>query len=384
MKIAVLKERRPGEARVAASPDMVKRLDALGVAMAVEAGAGVRSGFADEALAAAGARLAGDAAETLREARMVFKVNRPLPASERARGELEAIPAGSTLIGMLDPLAHREQFAAYAAKGLTVLAMELVPRIGRAQSVDALSSQASLAGYRAVLDACAHYMRAMPLMMTAAGTLAPARVLVLGAGVAGLQAIATARRLGAVVSAFDVRAAAREQVESLGGSFIEVGGDGDGETAAGYAREMDEDYKGRQALAIAEALKKTDICIATAQIPGAPAPKLVTVAMVKEMKPGSVIVDLATESGGNCEATRYDEVANVDGVAVIGFANMPARIAGAASQLYARNLFNLVEPFVERATGAIALDFDDPVIAGCCAMRDGRLVHPLLNGPERE
>jgi len=380
MNVAILKERRPGETRVAASPDMVKKLAALGVSVAVETGAGIASGVPDEAFAEAGARIAGDAADTLAAADMVLKVRRPLLASEGDVDELHLIPDGAVLVGLINPLVQRAQFDAYASKGLTVLAMELVPRISRAQSMDALSSQANLAGYKAVLDACIYYKRVMPLMMTAAGTLAPAKVLVLGAGVAGLQAIATARRLGAVVSAFDVRPAVKEQVQSLGASFVEVEGAADAETSGGYAREMDEDYKRRQAEAIGEAIRKSDICITTAQIPGRPAPRLVTAAMVAAMKPGSVVVDLAADSGGNCELTQADKVVSVDGRTIVGFANMAARIATDASQLYARNLLNLVLPFIEKDSGALVLDFDDEVIAGCCAMRDGQLVHPMLTG----
>ena len=255
------------------------------------------------------------------------------------------------LVGLLDPLGAPDQFRAYAARGLTVLAMELVPRIGRAQSIDALSSQANLAGYKAVLDACIHYRRAMPLMMTAAGTLAPAKVLVVGAGVAGLQAIATARRLGAVVSALDVRPAVKEQVESLGASFVEVEGGEDSETAGGYAREMDEAYRRRQAEALAAALARSDICIATAQTPGKPAPMLITEEMALAMKPGSVIVDLAVEGGGNCALTERDKVVEKGGVTVVGFANVAGRLAADASALYARNLLNLIEPFIDRERG---------------------------------
>lgn len=378
MKLAVLKERRPGEARVAASPDMVKKFAGLGVEVAVEAGAGAGSGIADGAFAAAGATLALHPAAALAGAGAVFKVRRPVVEGEGQIDELALIPDGALLVGMIDPLGEPGQFRAYAAKRLTVLAMELVPRIGRAQSMDALSSQANLAGYKAVLDACIYYKRALPLMMTAAGTVAPARVLVLGAGVAGLQAIATARRLGAVVEAFDVRPAAGEQVRSLGAGFIEVEGGEGAEDAGGYAREMDEDYRDRQAMAIHEALKKADICIATAQLPGRRAPLLVSAAMVADMKPGSVIVDLAIESGGNCQLSEPDRAVQAGGVTIVAFANVASRLAGDASPLYARNLWNLVGPFVDGENGALRLDFDDEVIAGACAMREGRALHPAL------
>ena len=378
MKLAVLKERRPGEARVAASPDMVKKFARLGVEVAVEAGAGAGAGISDGAFADAGAALALSPAAALTGAGAVFKVRRPTVEGEGQIDELALIPDGALLVGMIDPLGEPGQFRAYAAKRLTVLAMELVPRIGRAQSMDALSSQANLAGYKAVLDACIYYKRALPLMMTAAGTVAPARVLVLGAGVAGLQAIATARRLGAVVEAFDVRPAVKEQVQSLGAGFIEVEGGDDGEDTGGYAREMDADYRRRQTEAIREALKKTDICIATAQVPGQRAPVLVSAAMVADMKPGSVIVDLAIENGGNCELSERDRAVQAGGVTVVAFADVASRLAGDAAPLYARNLWNLVGPFIDGESGALALDFDDAVIAGACAMRDGRLVHPAL------
>ncbi len=383
MKLAILKERHPGETRVAASPDMVKKLVGLGLKIVIEKGAGLASGENDAAFTDAGASIAADPAQTLNGADVVFKVRRPVVEGEGETDELDLIPDGALLVGLINPLGDAGQFSAYAAKRLTVLAMELVPRISRAQSMDALSSQANLAGYKSVLDACIYYKRTMPLMMTAAGTLAPAKTLILGAGVAGLQAIATARRLGAVVSALDVRSAVKEQVESLGATFIEVEGSADAETAGGYAKEMDEDYKHRQVQVIHDTLRKSDICITTAQIPGRPSPKLITAAMVLDMKPGSVIVDLAAEGGGNCELTQIDQVVVTDnGVTIVGFANVAARMAADASSLYARNLFNLVQPFVDKENGNLTLDFEDDVIAGACAMRQGELVHPMLTKKE--
>jgi NAD(P) transhydrogenase subunit alpha len=382
MKLAILKERHPGETRVAASPDMVKKLVGMGLEVTVETNAGVASGASDAAFSDAGASIAADPSQTLSNAAVVMKVRRPVVEGEGETDELALIPDGALLIGLINPLGDPGQFQAYAAKRLTVLAMELVPRISRAQSMDALSSQANLAGYKSVLDACIYYKRAMPLMMTAAGTLAPAKVLILGAGVAGLQAIATARRLGAVVSAFDVRPAVKEQVESLGANFVEVEGAADAETSGGYAKEMDDDYKRRQSQAIHDALKKSDICITTAQIPGRPSPKLITTAMVQDMKSGSVIVDLAAEGGGNCELTQVDQVVVTGGVTIVGFANVAARMATDASSLYARNLLNLVQPFVDKESGDLALDFEDEVIAGACAMRAGELVHPMLTNKE--
>ena len=378
MKIAVSRERRAGETRVAASPDMVRRLVGEGVDIAIESGAGLASGFSDDAFTQSGAIISPDTASVFAGADAVFKVSRPVTARDGDIDELALIPDGCLVIGLINPLVERDQFEGYAARHLTVLAMELVPRISRAQSMDALTSQASLAGYKAVLDACMFYGRAMPMMMTAAGTIAPARVLILGAGVAGLQAIATARRLGAVVEAFDVRPAVKQEVESLGASFVEVPGADGAETADGYAREMDDDYLGRQSEVIRNALKKSDICITTARIPGRLAPRLVTAGMVEGMKPGSVIVDLAVEDGGNCELSRCGEVVDADGVTIVGFANVAGRLAPDASTFYARNLFNLVHPFIDREKGGLELDFNDDVIRGVCVMRAGKLVHPLL------
>ena len=378
MKVAIVKECRPGETRVAASPDMVKKLIGLGFGVAVEAGAGDGAGMPDAILAEAGAEIAGDAAAALAGAGVVLKVQRPMTLDDGGVDELATMPANAILVGLLNPLGEPNQFAGYITKHLTVFAMELIPRISRAQSMDALSSQANLAGYKAVLDACIYYKHIMPMMMTAAGTLAPAKALILGAGVAGLQAIATARRLGAIVSAFDVRPAVKEQVESLGASFVEIEGAVGAETAGGYAKEMDEDYKRRQAEAIHAALKKNDICITTAQIPGKPSPKLITAQMVADMKPGSVIVDLAAEGGGNCELTEYDKVVQAGGVTIVGFANTAARLAADASALYARNLLNFLTPMVDQEQNELAIDWEDEVVAGACAMRDGELVHPAL------
>ena len=275
--------------------------------------------------------------------------------------------------GLLAPLQNREQVEDYARRGVTAFAMELVPRISRAQGMDALSSQSNLAGYKAVLDAAAEFGKVIPMMMTAAGTVAPARILVLGAGVAGLQAVATARRLGGVVSAFDVRPAAKEQVESLGAKFVEVADEEaeSAETAGGYAREMNDDYRRRQRALIHETLKGQDIAICTALIPGKPAPTLITAAMAADMKPGSVIVDLATETGGNCELSRHGEVVREGGVTIIGHANVPGRVPVDASALYARNLLNFVGPMIDKDSGALAIDWDDEVISGACVARGG-------------
>lgn len=383
MKIAIPKERREGERRVAASPQAVGKFVALGVEVTVEAGAGEASAIGDAAFAEAGAAVAATADETWNGADAVLKVARPMTAEE-GEDEMARLAGGQVLVALLAPLQHRDRVRDYAARGVTAFAMELVPRISRAQGMDALSSQSNLAGYKAVLDAAAEFGKVIPMMMTAAGTIAPAKVLVLGAGVAGLQAVATARRLGAVVSAFDVRPAVKEQVESLGAKFIEVPDEEaeKAETAGGYAREMGEDYRRRQSELIHETLKSHDIAICTALIPGRPAPVLIPAATVADMKPGSVIVDLATESGGNCELSRHGEVVRENGVAIVGHANVPSRVAVDASALYARNLFNFVSPMIDGAAGSLKIDWEDEVVTGACVTRDGAVVHPMLTDGE--
>ncbi len=377
MKIAIPKERRPGEARVAASPDTVKKFAALGLEVVIETGAGAGVSIADAVFAGAGAAIADDEAAALGDADIVLKVQRPLFGDGEEPDELSLMKQGCLLIGLLAPLANRADTDAYARHPVTAFAMELLPRITRAQSMDALSSQSNLAGYRAVLDAAFEFGRAFPMMMTAAGTVAPARVVVFGAGVAGLQAIATAKRLGAIVSAFDVRAAVKEQVESLGATFIEVPPEEgeEGETAAGYAREMGEEYQRRQAKVIREILEKQDIAICTALIPGKPAPVLITEEMVKGMKPGSVIVDLAVEAGGNCEGSELGKVVKKHGVTIVGHANVPSRIAVDSSALYARNLLNFVTPLIDEETKTLNIDWEDEIIKGALLTRDGKVVH---------
>ncbi|HEX9489614.1 MAG TPA: Re/Si-specific NAD(P)(+) transhydrogenase subunit alpha, partial [Stellaceae bacterium] len=351
MKISIAKERRAQERRVAATPDTAKRLVGMGLDVVVESGAGAGGSFPDSAYEAAGAKIAGDAAAALGAGDIVLKVQRPLRQGEGAIDEVALMKRGAVLIGMLQPLQQRADVEAYARAGLTAFAMELIPRITRAQSMDVLSSQANLAGYRAVLDAATEFGRAMPMMMTAAGTIAPARVLVMGAGVAGLQAIATARRLGGVVSATDVRLAAKEQVESLGATFLVVDIEAMKamETAGGYAKEMGEDFARRQREHVTEALRKTDIVICTALIPGRKAPVLITRQMVAAMRPGSVIVDLAVEQGGNVEGSEFGEtVTTANGVSIVGHANVPSRIAVDASQLYAKNLLAFLGLLVDK------------------------------------
>ena len=380
MKVAVVKERRAHERRVAASPDTVKRMLAMGLEITTESGAGAGAGFADAAFAAAGAAIAADAAAALGDADIVLKVQRPLIGEEGGVDELRTIKRGAALIGLLQPLQNPGAAAAYAAAGIAAFAMELVPRITRAQTMDVLSSQANLAGYKAVIDAADEFGRAFPMMMTAAGTIKAARVLVMGAGVAGLQAIATARRLGAIVSATDVRAAAKEQVESLGATFISVDEEAarSAETAGGYAREMGEDYQRRQRERITEALKRTDVVICTALIPGRPAPVLLTHAMIAEMMPGSVIVDLAVEAGGNAEGSVAGEIATTaNGVRMIGHLNVPSRIAADASALYARNLLSFLALIVDKE-GRLAIDPNDEIVKATLLTRDGAVVNPAL------
>ena len=382
MRIGVPKEIVPGETRIAASPDSIRKFTDLGVEVLVESGAGAGAQMSDETLTEAGAHIVPDAKTVYGEADLVTKVRAPL-SDGNALDELALVRPSAVLVGLLAPLQQRELVDRYAAHGVTSFAMELIPRISRAQSMDALSSQSNIAGYKAVIDAADRFGRILPMMMTAAGTVAPARVVVLGAGVAGLQAVATAKRLGALVSAFDVRPAVKEQVESLGAKFISVDADaGEAETAGGYAREMGDEYRRRQAALIHETLKKQDICIATAQIPGRPAPELISEAMVADMKPGSVIVDLAVETGGNCALSAYDQVVVRHGVTIIGHANYPARVPVDTSTLYARNLFNFIKPMISQENGALAIDWEDEVIRGALLTKDGAVVNPALQGGE--
>ncbi len=382
MKIAIPKERRPGERRVAATPETVRKLTDLGAEVVVESGAGRGAAFPDEPFAEAGALIAPDEAAALGEADVVFKVGRPMSAAEGGPDEVAMMKKGALLIALLSPLANRDQVGTYAEAGITAFALELMPRISRAQSMDALSSQSNLAGYKAVLDAAQAFGRALPMMMTPAGTIAPARVFVLGAGVAGLQAIATAKRLGAIVSATDVRPVAREEVESLGAKFVALDSEqsAEAQTAGGYAREMGEDHKQRQAALVHETLKTQDIAICTALIPNKPAPLLISAEMVRDMKPGSVIVDLAVEAGGNCALSQPDKVVEAHGVTILGYLNVPSRIAVDASNLYAKNLLNFITPLFDKESGALAIDWEDEIVAATLLTRDGAIVHPALTG----
>jgi H+-translocating NAD(P) transhydrogenase subunit alpha len=364
------------EPRVALSPETVKKLKALGCEVRIPAGAGQRSYFLDTAFAEAGAKIVPSSAEALSGADIVLKVRRP------SAEDVALIKPGALLAAMLDPYSGKEGIEAMAQAKINAFSMEFMPRITRAQSMDVLSSQSNLAGYKAVVDAAAHFSRAFPMMMTAAGTVPAARVFVMGVGVAGLQAVGTAKRLGAVPTATDVRPASKEQVQSLGGKFIAVEDEEfkQAETAGGYAKEMSPEYKQKQAALVAEHLKAQDIVITTALIPGRPAPKLITKAMVESMKPGSIIVDLAAERGGNCELTKPGETVVHNGVSIMGPLNLAGTVSGNASSLYARNLYAFIELMIDKKSGAIAINWDDDIVKGTALTRDGAVVHPSLTG----
>ncbi len=369
MKIAIPAETDPAEPRVAATPDTVKRMVAMGAEVAVEKGAGERAGILDKDFQGAGAKVASGE-DTVAGADIVLKVRRP------SKAELAGYKPSTIVIAIMDPFGNEAALADMAGAKVSAFAMELMPRITRAQGMDVLSSQANLAGYRAVIDAAAEYGRALPMMMTAAGTVPAARAFIMGAGVAGLQAIATVRRLGAVVTATDVRPAAKEQVESLGAKFVAVEDEEfkQAETAAGYAKEMSKEYQAKQAALVAAHIAKQDIVITTALIPGRPAPKLVSKAMVESMKPGSVIVDLAVERGGNCELAQPDKVVVHNGVKVVGFLNMPGRLAATSSALYAKNLVAFLDVLVKEKK--LNVPWEDEIVKATLLTRDGAVVHP--------
>ena len=372
MKIAIPKETRDSERRVAASPEVVRKLVGLGFDVAVEMGAGLNSSFIDEAYKEAGASIAKDAATALKNADMTWKIRAPLG------DEVGKMKKGAILLASLDALTDGTGVAALAKAGVTSFAMELMPRISRAQSMDILSSQANLAGYKAVLDGAAEFGRAFPMMMTAAGTVPPAKAFIMGVGVAGLQAIATAKRLGAVVTATDVRPATREQVQSLGGKFLTVDDEmeRDAETDAGYAKEMPPEYFAKQKAVVAEHIKKQDLVITTALIPGRAAPILVTKEMVASMQPGSVIVDLAVEAGGNVEGAKLAQVVETaNRVKIVGHANVPGRIAESASSLFGRNLLNFITPMVDKEKGGLNFDWEDETVTGALVTKDGKVVN---------
>ncbi len=373
MRIAVPAETDPAEARVAATPETVKKFAGLGAEVGVEAGAGIKSAIRDADYAAAGATIAPDAASAIAGADVILRVRRPNAA------ELEGAKRGAAVVAIMDPYGHLDALRDIAATGVAAFGMELMPRITRAQVMDVLSSQANLAGYRAVIDAAEEYGRAMPMMMTAAGTVAAAKLFVMGVGVAGLQAIATARRLGAIVTATDVRPATKEQVESLGAKFVAVEDEEfkQAETAGGYAKEMSAAYQEKQKALTASHIAKQDIVVATALIPGRPAPVLITAAMVQSMRPGSVIVDLAVERGGNCALSKPGEiVATENGVKIVGYLNVASRLAATASALYARNLFAFVDILVDKANKALSIPWDDEIVKATLLTKDGALAHP--------
>jgi len=373
MHIAVITETGALETRVAATPETVKKLIALGGSISIEAGAGLASGIPDGDYEAVGAVIAKNAKDALKGAEVVLKVRRPSSA------EIKLMPKGALVLAIMDPYDNAEALTAMAEAGLVSFSMELMPRITRAQVMDVLSSQANLAGYRAVIDASGEYGRGMPMMMTAAGTVPAAKVFIMGAGVAGLQAIATARRLGAVVTATDVRPAAKEQVASLGAKFVAIEDEEfkQAETAAGYAKPMSAEYQAKQAALVASHIAKQDIVITTALIPGRPAPKLVSEEMVKSMRPGSVIVDLAVERGGNVALSKAGETVVTDnGVKILGPLNLPGRIAASASALYAKNLFSFLETMIDKNTKALHVNWDDELVKATNLTRDGAITHP--------
>jgi NAD(P) transhydrogenase subunit alpha len=373
MRLAVLKERRAGEARVAATPDTVKKLMALGVSVAVETGAGISAAISDEEFVAAGAEIAADAGVALKDAGILFVVNAP---DEALRAQ---ISAGTLVIGQLNAASDPGLAADLAAKKIDSVALELLPRITRAQSMDVLSSQANLAGYRAVIEAAYSFPRGFPMMMTAAGTVAPARVFVIGAGVAGLQAIATARRLGGIVSGTDVRPAAKEEIRSLGATYVGVDDEESAKQTGPYAGQMSDEFRKKQADLMLATVAKNDIVICTALVQGRKAPVIVTQEMVDGMKSGSIIIDLAADSGGNCAATVPGEVITTpNGVTILGHRNWPARIAVAASQLYARNLLTFLTTFWDKEAKAPNLKPEDDLIKGALLTRNGEITHPTF------
>lgn len=377
MKIVAPKESANFENRVAISPEVSKKLIDLGHTVLIEKGAGSAAGIPDALYEAAGVKIAKDAKSLYETADIVIRVNPPTPS------ELSALPKGSILIGMLKPHGNEKLAKDLAKQKVTAFALEFVPRISRAQTMDVLSSQSNLAGYKAVVDAASEFGRAMPMMMTAAGMIPPARTLILGAGVAGLQAIATARRLGAIVSAFDVRPAVKEQVQSLGATFVEVDSTESGEGTGGYAKEMSEDYKKRQQAKLEEVISQQDIVITTAQIPGRSAPILITEKMVTSMKAGSIIVDLAVESGGNCALSEVGKVVEKNGVKILGYPNFPSRIPFDASQVYARNALNFLKLLLDPDGKTLSIDWNDEIIQGAALCRDGEVIHPSFKSSSK-
>ena len=373
MKIAIVKETEDLEKRVSATPETVKKLISLGFSVDVEKDAGINSFFSNDSYKKSGANIISDANTLISSADIVLKVN-TVHKDGKGSDNIKHYKKGTKIIGFLKPLQNQEKIKNLATNNIDAFSVELIPRISRAQSMDALSSQSNLAGYKAVVDSVSEFSKAIPMMMTAAGTIAPAKILILGAGVAGLQAIATARRLGAIVSAFDVRLAAKEQVESLGAKFIEVAldnDDSDNETEGGYAKEMSDNYKKKQKELLHQTIKNQDIVIATALIPGKEAPELITNDMVKDMKPGSIIVDLAAEAGGNCKLTKLNQTITEHNIKIMGYANFPSQLSQDASSLYAKNLLNFVQLMVKDKK--IEIDWKDEILKKSCVSYDGKV-----------
>ena len=383
MQIGIIKERRLDERRVAATPDTVKKFIAMGLKVNIEKGAGITAAITDQEYENAGASILDDAQRVLENADIVLKINKPIGPKDKDGSKLDEVKllkSGSILVSLMEPYKDGDLIGLIAKQNITCFALELIPRITRAQTMDVLSSQSNLAGYKAVIEASTTYGKAFPMMMTAAGTVPPAKCLVMGAGVAGLQAIATARRLGAVVSASDVRPAAKENVESLGAKFIAVEDEEfkQAETSGGYAKEMSDEYKKKQTELIAATVAKQDIIICTALIPGKPAPVLLTPEMVDTMKPGSVIVDLAVEQGGNCPLSEPNKVVDRSGVQIIGCTNLASRVAIDASALFAKNLLNFVTPLINSSENKIEINMQDEIIVGSMITKDGKIVHDAV------
>ena len=381
MKIAVPKENREGETRVAASPDVVKKFVSMGFDFLIEKDAGLNAGFTNKSYEDVGATITQDTNSTLGAGDIIFKIQR-LMTAEDSVDELSMCKENSVVISHMSALTSKSDIEKYAQSSITTFAMDLMPRISRAQSMDVLSSQSNLSGYKAVIEASNHFNSAFPMMMTAAGTVAPAKVFIMGVGVAGLQAIATAKRMGAIVTAYDVRAATKEQVESLGGKFLVVDEEAmkEAETSGGYAKEMTEEYKKKEQETIKNHISEQDIVITTALIPGRPAPKLVSKEMVESMKTGSVIVDLAVETGGNCEVSERNTIVEHQGVKIIGDDNLPGKLPKDASSLFAKNLLNFLSPHVDQENKVIKFDWEDETIKDTLVTKDGKIVNERVSG----
>ena len=378
MKIGILKERQGNEARVAISPDTIKKLRSQNIDILIESGAGLGAAFSDEVFSEFGATVLDTGRAVYEQADVLFKIRPPCQSEDL--DEISLLKKDSILIGHMSALSDLDLMESIAKAGVTAFGLELLPRITRAQSMDVLSSQSNLAGYKAVLEASVEMGRAFPMMMTAAGTVAPAKVFIMGVGVAGLQAIATAKRMGAIVTATDVRPATKEQVESLGGKFLEVDPEieKDAQTEGGYAKEMPPEYFEKQKLVVASHIQKQDVVITTALVPGKKAPTLITRDMVESMPMGSVIVDLAAEAGGNCELTKSGDLVKYSGVSIIGYNNLPSRLAEDASALFSKNLLNFLLPLLDSEKGALNIDWEDEIIKGSLVCKDGVVVHPSL------